>query len=296
MKKRINIKVLGIAPALIFCCIFCSGCGSDSKEQITSLEELREELNTTQKPQSGDSDDMENNTWDDDDSEGNAGNAVNDKNEVSEGRIAAYRKVLYNIYETRLLPDGNHLEAVMDGDMADNKFAIFDVDNDGSKELVIQYVTASMAGMQELIYDYDAATEEVFLEFSEFPLITYYDNGYIKVDDSHNHGLGMELWPYSVYKYNDGSKCYELVASVDSWEKLYFAEDFNGNPFPSDLDVDGDGILYYIIYAGHTMEDTTPVDKELYEAWESESTSGGTVIDIGYLDFTKENIDSISEE
>lgn len=33
---------------------------------------------------------------------------------------------------------------------------------------------------------------------------------------------------------------------IDSWEKAYMDHDYQDNPFPDELDPDGDGVIYYI--------------------------------------------------
>ena len=51
------------------------------------------------------------------------------------------------------LPDGSEvLEEGWNGDMANNRFAIFDVDGDGEEELLISVEDSYMAGMRLLIY------------------------------------------------------------------------------------------------------------------------------------------------
>ena len=87
------------------------------------------------------------------------------------------------------------------GEMRDNSFAVTDIDGDGREELIISYANASMAGMFEVIYDYDPKTEQLRQEFLQFPSIAYFDNGVISAQASHNHSRGMDFWPIDLYRY-----------------------------------------------------------------------------------------------
>ena len=103
-----------------------------------------------------------------------------------------------------------------------------------------------MAGMVEYVYGYDPDDNNVYIEIEEFPHIRFYDNGYAQADFSHNQGLGESLWLYTIYKYDQKSDCYYKDIMIDSWEKAYMDHDYQDNPFPDELDPDGDGVIYYI--------------------------------------------------
>ena len=130
----------------------------------------------------------------------------------------------------------------------DYEYAIADVDLDGIDELLLACKGGDMpmAGMVEYVYGYDPDDNNVYIEIEEFPHIRFYDNGYAQADFSHNQGLGESLWPYTIYKYDQKSDCYYKDIMIDSWEKAYMDHDYQGNPFPDELDPDGDGVIYYI--------------------------------------------------
>lgn len=134
------------------------------------------------------------------------------------------------------------------GEMRDNGFAVTDIDGDGREELIISYANASMAGMFEVIYDYDPAQKQLRQEFLNFPSNTYYDNNVIIAQASHNHSRGMDFWPVAFYRYQKDRDSYEWIGYADTWSREW-SETFDGDeskPFPEELDVDGDGILYNI--------------------------------------------------
>lgn len=176
-----------------------------------------------------------------------------------------YAGVLSQIVFAGQLPGGNFVDFTY-GDMEANQFAIQDVDGDGREELLVFYTETDMAGMVAYVYDWDEEANQLREELLEFPALTFYENGIVIAEWSHNQGLGQTLWPFTLYQYDSESDTYQMTGSVDSWEKSYRDADYEGNPFPDDLDSDGDGILYYISEAGeYNME--APVNQAEYDAW-----------------------------
>lgn len=159
-----------------------------------------------------------------------------------------YGGILSQIIAAWQLPDGElDTSALSDGfgKMADNHFAVTDIDGDGREELIVSYSNAIMAGMMEIIYDYDPVLGVLKRELTEWPALTYYDNGIIKAEASHNHSRG-EFWPYALYQYQADTDAYLQIGEVSSWDKEFAAEWNDGQPFPDELDTDGDGTLFCI--------------------------------------------------
>jgi hypothetical protein len=209
-----------------------------------------------------------------------------------EARLNAYQSVLIDIYENHIFPDGQASDWSEGTDMAQNQFAVYDIDQDGKDELILIYSTASMAGMVELIYDFDNNTKTSQEEFREFPALTFYDNGIIQADWSHNQGLAGEFWPFNLYQYNSETDRYDNVAMVDAWDRSLSETDYNGNPFPVESDTDGDGVVYYIMKDGEYKLDT-PVDGAEYEQWRSTYLNNANEVDIPFVDLTEDNIHNI---
>ena len=121
------------------------------------------------------------------------------------------------------------------------------------------------------------------------PLKLFYDNGIIKAKASHNHGNGGEFWPYTLYSYNSETDIYDQIASVDAWDKTITAEDSQGNRFPDSIDLDGDGIVYYIIpYA--QSDDVLPIDNAQYDKWCQSYIGNAVEVQIPYQKLTEQNI------
>lgn len=206
----------------------------------------------------------------------------------------AYADALENLIQNHIFPNGAEVSELLD-DMAQNKFALCDVDNDGKEELLLMYTTASMAGMTGYVFAYDTETNKLQTELREFPLLTFYDNGIIKAGWSHNQGLaGENFWPYNLYQYVPETDSYVLVGMVDAWDKSYPGAADQNNPFPSDIDKSGTGFVYYIMRDGQ-YDTTHPQDASEYNAWINSYIENASEIQIQYMDLTEENIAQIGE-
>lgn len=208
----------------------------------------------------------------------------------------AYKAALYRIRNTHTFPDGVNYGYDEFYDISENHFAIYDVDADGKNELLISYWTTSMAGNVFKIYGYDEISDDLQEEFSEYLGVTFYSNGMIEAKKSHNHGLASmseEFWPYALYQYDSENDCYIKTADVDAWEQAYRSE-YEGIEFPKEADIDGDGLLYYIM-TNDTYEYQNPMDAEAYEKWRDSYLKDTEVIQIPLLRLTKENIENITD-
>lgn len=125
-------------------------------------------------------------------------------------------------------------------------YTIYDIDSDGVLELIVAINDTCVAGMLEIVYEYDEYKEELIEQFIGRPGSFYYENGAIKVPWSHNQGLGRTIHPFTLYRYL-GNNEYEEVASIDSWDKAVNPCDYDGNEFPEHIDVDGDGTIFFVI-------------------------------------------------
>ena len=224
--------------------------------------------------------------------------AIQESTEDRAARYAAYREALENVFYDKVFPDG--VECGIQGTETEpgNYFAVFDIDGDGREELLIQYTTASMGGMREAVYDYDAETGTMRQELSEFPLVTYYDNGTVEAGWSHNQGLNTfssdEFWPYNLYRYDSATDTYVLLGMVDAWDKKVSEKNYAGESFPDEADEDGDGILYSVMGNMDTLEAydavETLVDGPALAELQESYRSGGAQITIPWQALTVENI------
>ena len=205
-----------------------------------------------------------------------------------------YKAALYDFLNNHTFPDGS--DCAYDesfGEMSDNTFAISDIDNDGSAELIINYITAPVSGQVMNVYDYNEDNGSISLELMEVPQAEFYSNGLVKAMWSHNQGLaGDSFWPYNLYKYNEERKVYEPVASVDAWNLSYAAKDFNGNSFPKEIDKENAGIVYYVTENGAE----NIISKTDYDKWYNSYFSAVESINVSYVNLTKENIENVTSK
>ena len=178
----------------------------------------------------------------------------------------AFGKILWDAYLYGILPDGKSLEQT-NSRLGENSFAIFDVDNDGQDELLLYWTDASMVGTVGYIFGY--RDHMVYNELSGYPSMRFYDNGIVEMNWSHNQGLGInfDFWPYNVYSYDAEKDSYSEFAKVDAWNKSV-SNTKNGIPFPDNIDVDGDGIVYYILAPDSWDYDNAQIlDGSEYKNW-----------------------------
>lgn len=201
----------------------------------------------------------------------------------------AYAAVLRDLLYRSLLPDG----AVADGFLEDislNQFSVFDVDADGSEELILLYTTAYSASMQGSLLSFDprhtGSGNPVSIRLLEFPSFTFYDNAALRVSASHNQSWG-EMWPYTLYRWT--GQAYEAVALVWSDDRAVMEDAGLGENYPAQADTSGSGTVYYVRPAGEQVE-PRPMDVTEYRAWWDGVMGLAQALDVPYQSLTEENI------
>lgn len=314
--RGINVKKGNRALANILLCgciLVLSGCGGKNIESkqpdIEPVEQsvgkiengIADETEASEWEGDGipDSVDVENELVSEEENKAGLEEEREDSDEENEGKAQTLPEV-QTVYEAQIrhyysgilsqltgvgqLPGLEELGNLHDGKMSRNRFAVKDIDGDGREELIIRYSDGSMAGTFQVVYGYDPTDGELKMEFCGWPAQTYYDNGIINVELSHNHSYGR-LWPFDLFCYETESDSYIYVASVSTWDKAFREEWAEGKPFPDELDTDGDGTLYLIRKAGeeysHEYEDYK-YNQADFEQWFNGYTEGAKEIAIEY--------------
>lgn len=204
---------------------------------------------------------------------------------------AAYRAALERLVNDRILPGGGEAQYVEDyGPMSDNRFAVTDLDGDGEEELLLFFTTSYMAGMCTGVYGFDPETGDLRTELLEWPGLTFYTNGLVKADASHNHGkAGDAFWPCRLYAYNAETDTYDGTFYLDAWDRQYGDTDYEGNPFPEDVDTEKTGVVF-LVYEKEWGGPCETLSKSAFEAWYSDYLGDGEAMIIPYEDLTAENI------
>lgn len=215
-----------------------------------------------------------------------------------------YREVLEDIYYNHKFPQYDEPFENYDWDISINEFAVYDVDNDSSDELIFMFTDTYTAGMMGLIYDHDSEGN-IFEEFIEYPSMRFYDNGIIEVDISHNQGPSGDFWPYSMYQYDKETDSYIKVATVWSLgrdvieEQNKSAEEAGREPYweyPYEADTSNSGIVYNIMlsdveYSGESQY----VDVTEYNAWHEQYIGGAELLELPFMKLTEENIKNVNQ-
>lgn len=210
--------------------------------------------------------------------------------------LDTYIAILEDVYFDQIFPGGEEYgyQPGAGIDVTSNSFAVYDIDFDGEDELILSYTTTYMGGMVALIYGYDAETKSVRKELGIFPSLTFYDNGIVQEEASHNHGMASDgaFWPYSLYQYDREKDAYVRMAGVDAWSRSWREEDYDGNPFPEEADADGDGLVYYVM-PGDDYVLADPMDQAAYDEWRDSLLKGAAQVQIPYKKLTTDNIYAI---
>lgn len=210
--------------------------------------------------------------------------------------LDTYITILEDVYFDQVFP-GDEEYGYQPGagiDVTSNSFAVYDIDFDGEDELILSYTTTYMGGMVALIYGYDAEMKSVRKELGIFPSLTFYDNGIVQEEASHNHGMASDgaFWPYSLYQYDREKDAYVRMVGVDAWSRSWREEDYDGNPFPEEADADGDGLVYYVM-PGDDYVLADPMDQGAYDEWRDSLLKGANQVKIPYKKLTTDNIYTI---
>ena len=198
--------------------------------------------------------------------------------------VQTARKTLEDAVETlRTTGTLPGFEALVGDEMStEYRYTITDIDGDGFEELLLMQDTGVMASMDYLVLDGQGG--QLRAELEAFPSLTFYENGYVRADASHNQGLAGDFWPYALYRYDAESDSYQKVAAVDAWDGSIHAQDYAGNPFPKDADASGAGIVYYVAENGETYGDNgtfavEPMDQADFQKWEASWQGSGAVVE-----------------
>ena len=198
--------------------------------------------------------------------------------------VQTARKTLEDAVETlRTTGTLPGFEALVGDEMStEYRYTITDIDGDGFEELLLIQDTGVMASMDYLVLDGQGG--QLRAELEAFPSLTFYENGYVRADASHNQGLAGDFWPYALYRYDAESDRYQKVAMADAWDGAIHPQDYAGNPFPKDADVSGAGIVYYVagdgaLYSEDGSFAPAPMDQADFQKWEASWQGSGAVVE-----------------
>lgn len=180
--------------------------------------------------------------------------------------------------------------------VADNQFAILDVDGDNEDELIIDWTHPNaMVGYTSHIFKYDVNTKEWINELDDIGgALTVFDNGIIYVGASHNQGYG-EMWPYTIFKYNASNDMFERIGYAESEDKNLVIDSTGDDSFYHyEYDPTGCGTVY--MFSAEAMGyEYGYYTKEQFEEFQNSLVGGAGIMEIDYKYITKENLEEIAK-
>lgn len=191
---------------------------------------------------------------------------------------------------------------VLQYDVSNNEFAVYDVDNDGRDELIVRVIEAGVADQLASIYDRNS-DGNIVLQFSSYPSMEFYENSAIKVYSAHNQTHSFKVHPFTEYEYDKETDSYnkigivygldkDIVDMVNQEKEEVGMTDFLD--YPAEYDTSNSGTVYYI-RPDWDRGAEIPIDVTEFNERYEQFTEGAEIIDIPFMKLTEENIQTVSQ-
>lgn len=275
---------------MLLCLLLFTGCGKTSSKASKVSKDDNNTINSNIKIESNNND--ANKTTEKTDKVNKLDNQDDNSKETAhstERKRYLFSEALAKLYWTGEMPDGTYRD-----DYSEGKCGWYDVDNDGGEELIICYDNSSNSLMTYKVYDYDMKTNQIYLEIEGYPSFKFYDNGTIIIEDSHDHSMGSQVWPYSLYDYDKTVDKYNKIAEVEAWDKSVSEKNYSGELFPSELDKDGNGVIYLVKLNSET-QDTYKYDDKEYKEWINSYIGDSQIKNYELIDVERGRIQGFSD-
>lgn len=215
-------------------------------------------------------------------------------------RHKKYKEALLDLYNDGKEINGYTWEAYERKEdlssIANNAYAIADVDLDGKDELILCYNMYFTMTYRGYIYEYDPETDKWNEEFCGTPYnITFYDNGTITHEDAKNqNNYSDEVFPYTISRYNSKEDKYEEFAHIGCFDKEYFKiRDLELPDSFIKTDKEKAGIVYELYY-GSNGNELEYKSKTEYKSFLKNTL--GKKIKVKFKSFKLKNIKAITND
>ena len=208
---------------------------------------------------------------------------------------SGYKNVLETIFRTQKF-QGDVFYAPDVSDISENEFAVYDIDNDGTQELIIRWSNTDANSVTGVIYG-QKADGSIYQKLKTTPYLRFYSNGIIEADSAHNQGLSGSFCPYTLYQYHAEQGIYTEAGAVDAWDKSVADENwYTQEAFPSYADFSNSGFVYFIYPPDYDYSTgfSTPLDVTEYESWHRFYINDATEVTLPFRKMTEENIALLS--
>lgn len=199
-----------------------------------------------------------------------------------------YAASLITLINEQSLPSGEIVKYISDPEINPLQFAICDINKDGKEELLLHlpYETCEESGHFIYTENVENTGLEDLCRFNKDTV--YYETGFIKEPVSYGEYLSTTFNPYDIRMWDAGG--FLDAGRVEAWEKAYMPNDFSGKAFPDNVDIDGNGMVYFI--SGELGIDyDNPVDDEAYREYEKQFFDDGKEISVPWHELTIENVE-----
>ena len=244
-KKYWQMK--SVAGGLILMCAFLTACGGKVQEPVTeTVNEAEGETAAATRELS-----------------------IPDDFRYETAREEAFSQAISNLENTGIFPDGRYCYIGGDADKFkedkqraySNKSAIYDVDEDGEEELILDIGGTCTADMADYVYGYSETDDTFYLEYEGFAGCRFYAGGIIYMPVSHSGFMyDDDFWPYEIYRYNAQEKKYEYYACA---EEMVDGQLGGYEEIFAEYDKDGDGKVYFTDIKGEGEY----MDEQQYTKW-----------------------------
>ena len=195
-----------------------------------------------------------------------------------------------------ILPANNNSDNEDIGDISKNMLAICDINGDGKPELLIKNIKEN----NEYVYGFNEKIEKIQEKYSGPMDFEYFNNGCIKHKSYGEDDESIERKKFSPYQfaiYNKKQDIFEIKGNVDIWNKdaLPTNPEYENKPFPTDIDVTGDGFVYFIFDDDFedAWWDNKAVDTPVYEAWVKKYIGDAKPVQVQWVPATADGIKAL---
>lgn len=211
-------------------------------------------------------------------------------NPASTTLYQAYYTLLYMVKEYQNFPeDYGRLDMGCDEDISESQFSVFDVDGDGTDELLLRWMCGGYDEHALYVFEYDTEEDKWNLELQTETDTYFYDNGISQEMYFDDEGYQYSVPPYRIYRYDEETDLYTLEGSVDSMDRQECERRGGPDTFPYDSDTDDDGIVLMIDHAGYD-EGTFYQDADYQEFYE-EIFGDSSSFEIEWYNLTQEDLE-----
>ena len=202
----------------------------------------------------------------------------------------AYYTLLYMVKEYQFLPeDYGRLEIGCDEDISESEFSLYDVDGDGTDELLLCWRCGGFDENALYAFEYDTENDKWNLELQTETDTTFFDNGIVQERYYDDEGYQYSVPAYRIYRYDEESDLYSPEGSVDSMDRAECERRGGPDVFPYDQDLDDDGIVIMIDHDGYD-EEALYQDEE-YREFYNEIFGGASNYEIVWYHLTSEDLE-----